>query len=88
MEEAGTSRCRDGVRSRIFTRVAQRRYYAKQAEAGGEGAEQAAAWAKSAHRSYSSFSILINISADWYKKDIDYWGFDFDTGAQKNTWTI
>ena len=30
----------------------------------------------------------INIVADWYKKDIDYWGFDFDTGAQKNTWTI
>ena len=30
----------------------------------------------------------INIVADWYKKDINYWGFDFDTGAQKNTWTI
>ena len=30
----------------------------------------------------------INIVADWYKKDNNYWGFDFDTGAQKNTWTI
>ena len=26
------------------------------------------------------------IVADWYKADIDYWGFDFDTAAQKNYW--
>lgn len=26
------------------------------------------------------------IIADWYKKDIDYWGFDFDTSATKNTY--
>lgn len=26
------------------------------------------------------------IVADWYQKDIDYWGFDFDTGATKNYW--
>ena len=26
----------------------------------------------------------IQIVADWYKKDIDHWGFDFDTGATKN----
>lgn len=28
----------------------------------------------------------IQIIADWYKEDIDYWGFDFDTGATKNYW--
>lgn len=28
----------------------------------------------------------IRMIADWYKEDIDYWGFDFDTGATKNTW--
>ena len=28
----------------------------------------------------------IQIVADWYKKDIDYWGFDFDTGATRNYW--
>lgn len=28
----------------------------------------------------------IQIIADWYKKDIDHWGFDFDTGARKNCW--
>ena len=26
----------------------------------------------------------IQIVADWYAKDIDYWGFDFDTSATKN----
>ena len=26
--------------------------------------------------------------ADWYKEDIEYWGFDFDTGARKNTWIV
>ena len=30
----------------------------------------------------------IQIVADWYKKDIDYWGFDFDTSANKNYWNI
>ncbi len=24
--------------------------------------------------------------ADWYKEDIEYWNFDFDTGARRNTW--
>jgi len=28
----------------------------------------------------------IQIVADWYKQDIDYWGFDFDTGATRNYW--
>ena len=28
----------------------------------------------------------IQIVADWYKDDIDYWGFDFDTGATRNYW--
>jgi len=30
----------------------------------------------------------IQIIADWYKKDIDYWGFDFDTGATRNYWNV
>lgn len=29
----------------------------------------------------------IQIVADWYKDDIDFFGFDFDTGATKNTWS-
>lgn len=29
----------------------------------------------------------IQIVADWYKDDIDMFGFDFDTGATKNTWS-
>ena len=28
----------------------------------------------------------IQIVADWYKDDIDLWGYDFDTGAQRNYW--
>ena len=28
----------------------------------------------------------IQLVADWYKADIDMWGYDFDTGAQKNIW--
>ena len=24
--------------------------------------------------------------ADWYKEDIEYWDFDFDTSARRNTW--
>ena len=27
----------------------------------------------------------IQIVADWYKKDIDYWGFTFDSSAKRNT---
>lgn len=30
----------------------------------------------------------IQIVADHYKKDIDLWGFDFDTEAQKNYWNV
>lgn len=29
----------------------------------------------------------IQIVADWYKDDIDFFGFDFDSGATKNTWS-
>ena len=28
----------------------------------------------------------IQIVADWYKADIDLFGYDFDTGATKNYW--
>jgi len=28
----------------------------------------------------------IQIVADWYKADIDYWKFDFDTSANQNYW--
>ena len=28
----------------------------------------------------------IQVVADWYKKDIDHWGYDFDTGATRNTY--
>lgn len=28
----------------------------------------------------------IQIIADWYKDDIDYWGFDFDKPATRNYW--
>lgn len=27
----------------------------------------------------------IQVVADWYKKDIEYWGYDFDTGPTRNT---
>lgn len=30
--------------------------------------------------------VTIQIIADWYKKDIEYWGFDFDSSATKNYW--
>lgn len=30
---------------------------------------------------------LIQAVADWYKDDIDYFGFDFDTSATKNIWS-
>ena len=26
------------------------------------------------------------IVADWYQKDIDYWGYDFDSGPKRNYW--
>jgi hypothetical protein len=29
-----------------------------------------------------------NIIGDWYKDDIDYWGFEFETGAQRNYWNV
>jgi hypothetical protein len=28
------------------------------------------------------------IVAEWYVKDIEYWGFDFDTGATRNYWRL
>tara|TARA_R110000796_G_scaffold62447_8_gene144070 strand:- start:1225 stop:1908 length:684 start_codon:yes stop_codon:yes gene_type:complete len=28
----------------------------------------------------------IQTVADWYQKDIDHWGYDFDTGPTKNYW--
>lgn len=28
----------------------------------------------------------IQIVADWYQKDIDFWGYDFDSTATKNYW--
>lgn len=28
----------------------------------------------------------IQLIADWYKEDIDFWGYDFDTGATRNYW--
>lgn len=30
----------------------------------------------------------IQIVADWYQKDIDTWGYDFDSGPKRNTWMI
>jgi len=33
---------------------------------------------------YNNNSKSIQIVADWYAQDIDYWGFDFDTSATKN----
>ena len=30
----------------------------------------------------------IQIVADWYKADIDLFGYDFDTGAQRNYWNV
>jgi len=35
---------------------------------------------------YNKEKETIQIVADWYKKDIDYWGFDFDTPATRNYW--
>jgi len=30
----------------------------------------------------------IQVIADWYKDDIEYFGFDFETGASKNYWNM
>ena len=30
----------------------------------------------------------IQIVADWYHKDIDTWGYDFDTGPTRNFWNV
>jgi len=30
----------------------------------------------------------IQIIADWYKNDIETWGYDFDTGPTKNYWNV
>lgn len=37
---------------------------------------------------YKSFynKKTIQIIADWYSRDIDYWGFDFDSSATRNTY--
>ena len=40
---------------------------------------------QSKYKSYYN-DQTIQIVADWYKKDIDYWGFDFDSGATRNYW--
>lgn len=39
-------------------------------------------------KSYKDFynKKTIQIIADWYKEDIDFFGFDFDTSATKNIW--
>jgi hypothetical protein len=29
-----------------------------------------------------------NIVGDWYKEDIDYFGYDFGTGPSKNYWRL
>lgn len=40
---------------------------------------------QSTYKSYYN-EKTIQIVADWYKRDIDHWGFDFDTAARKNYW--
>ena len=36
------------------------------------------------YQDYYNNGQTIQIVADWYEQDIDYWGFDFDTSATKN----
>ena len=36
------------------------------------------------YQDYYNNKQTIQIVADWYEQDIDYWGFDFDTSATKN----
>ena len=36
------------------------------------------------YQDYYNNEQTIQIVADWYEQDIDYWGFDFDTSATKN----
>lgn len=40
---------------------------------------------KSKYKDYYNKNT-IQIVADWYEKDINQWGFDFDTGATKKYW--
>lgn len=40
---------------------------------------------QSTYKSYYN-DKTIQIVADWYKRDIDHWGFDFDTSATRNYW--
>jgi len=37
------------------------------------------------HDVYKKYPKAIQIIADWYKKDIDHWGYDLDTGPTRNT---
>lgn len=30
----------------------------------------------------------IQIVADWYKKDINFWGYDFNSGPTRNYWNM
>ena len=36
------------------------------------------------YQDYYNNEQTIQIVADWYEQDINYWGFDFDTSATKN----
>ena len=38
------------------------------------------------HDVYKKYPNTIQIIADWYKKDIDHWGYDLDTGPTRNTY--